>query len=184
VRFDYLHAPRPLLFTQLCALCVPPRLQAPFAALAAAVMIVGGAWGIDAYRLLYTLHVEEAYRQRYEQTQQALKRANLYYDRVRRIVELDRAVRDIAASGDANARMLAELARDLPPHAWLTGISNEGNGLALQGRAKDLSVVSGVMQGLLRSKRLHDPVLISAALNEAQQRDTTMTYEIQVDGAR
>jgi Tfp pilus assembly protein PilN len=128
------------------------------------------------------LRIEAVYQERFDETDRALKRTNVYYDRVKALVDLDRRVHDIAASGDADARTLAEIANRLPQHAWLTGISHDAGGLALDGRAKDLGVVSGVMQGLMRAKHLHSPTLISATADKEHGHYAGMKYEIHVGG--
>jgi Tfp pilus assembly protein PilN len=183
MRFDYLHSARPLFVTRLLETRIPERLQSAVFALTGAVCIVGGAWAIDAYRLTQALRIEAVYQQRFEVTQAQLRRTNVYYDRVRTLVDLDKQVRHIAESGDADARMLAEIANDLPEHAWLTGISHDDTGLALEGRAKNLQVVSNVLSGLMHARHLHSPQLVSAAEEEAHGQDRGMKYEIHVDGA-
>lgn len=183
MRFDYLHSARPLLLQRVLETRVPDRFHSALFALAGAVAVIAGAWVIDVYRLREALRVESVYQQRYEVAQSALKEANVYYDRVRALVELDRSVRHIAASGDADARTLAEIANQLPAHAWLTGISHDETGLALEGRAKDLSVLSGVMQGLMHAKDLRTPTLVSAALDKERGKATAMKYEIHVEGS-
>lgn len=183
MRFDYLHSARPLLVQRMLEIRVPERFHTALFALVGSVIVIAGAWGIDAYRLRQALRVEAVYQQRYDETARALKKTNLYYDRVKELVDLDRRVRKIAASGDADARTLAEIANRLPPHAWLTGIAHDATGLALDGRAKDLGVLSRVMQGLMHAKHLRSPTLISAGLDKERGQDTAMKYEIHIDGA-
>jgi Tfp pilus assembly protein PilN len=161
---------------------VPERLHNALVALAGSVAVIAGAWGIDVYRLHEAVKMEAVYQQRYDEADRAVKRTDVYYDRVKALVALDRRVHEIAASGDADARTLAEIANRLPEHAWLTGISHDAGGLALDGRAKDLAVVSGVIHGLMRAKQLHNPMLVSAAADAAYGRDAGMKYEIHIDG--
>lgn len=183
MRFDYLHSAKPLVLQRLLEIRVPERFQNALFALAGSCAVIGGAWGIDAYRLGAALQVQAVYQQRYDESAQRLKDTNLYYDRVKALVDLDERVRSIAASGDADARTLADIANGLPAHAWLTGIAHDATGLSLDGRAKDLGVLSSVMQGLMRAKELRSPTLVSAALDKMPGQETAMKYEIHVDGA-
>jgi Tfp pilus assembly protein PilN len=183
MRFDYLHSGRPLFVQRMLEFRIPDRFFNALCALGGAIAFVTGAWTIEAYRLQEALKMQAVYQAHYDATQRELKQANVYYSRVRALVDLDRRVRGIAASGDADARTLADIANELPQHAWLTGISHDAGGLALEGRAKDLSVVSGVMRGLMRSKRLHNPTLETAAIDKEPGRAAQMKYEVHVEGS-
>lgn len=183
MRFDYLHSARPLFVRRILEIRVSERFHSALFALVGAAVVIAGAWGIDVFRLKQALSVEAVYQERHDETERALQRTNIYYDRVKALVDLDRRVRKIAASGDADARTLAEIANRLPAHAWLTGISHDATGLALDGRAKDLGVLSGVMHGLMHAKHLRSPILVSASLDKERGQDTAMKYEIHIDGA-
>ncbi len=182
MRFDYLRSARPALVQGLLDIRIPERYQSVLLALAGAVIVIAGACAIEAYRLREALRIQAVYQQRYDATQSELERLNVYYDRVRSAVELDKRVRRIAESGDNDARTLAEIANRLPRHAWLMGISHDASGLNLQGHAENLSVLSAVMRGLLQARRLHRPTLISAQSDEVRGRNAGMNYEIHVDG--
>lgn len=184
MRFDYLHSARPLLLQRLLELRIPERFHNASFALCGALAVIGGAWGIESYRLQQAIQVQTIYRHQYEAATADLKRANVYYDRVRSLVALDLRVRRIASSGDADARTLAEIANELPQHAWLTGISHDATGLSLEGRAKDLSAVSSVMRGLMRARDLRSPMLQSASLDEDPDGEGAMKYTIHVDGTK
>ncbi|HET9097475.1 MAG TPA: PilN domain-containing protein [Candidatus Baltobacteraceae bacterium] len=183
MRFDYLHSARPLLVQRILDVRVPDRFHSALFALIGSAAVIAGAWGIDAFRLREALRVEAVYQQRHDESARALRRTNVYYDRVKALIDLDRHVRQIAASGDADARTLAEIANRLPAHAWLTGISHDATGFALDGRAKDLGVLSSVIQGLMHAEHLRSPTLISAALDKERGRDTAMNYQIHIDRA-
>lgn len=183
MRFDYLHSARPLFLQRILELRVPERYHNALFALIGSVVVIAGAWGIDVYRLREALRVEAVYQQRYDEAEHALKETNLYYDHVKALVDLDRHVRRIAQSGDADARTLAEIANTLPAHSWLTGISHDATGLSLDGRAKDLAVLSGVMEGLMHAKHVHRPTLVSASLDKDRGEIPEMKYQIHIDGA-
>lgn len=182
MRFDYLRSARPVIVQRVIEFRIPERFQTPMFALAAAVAVVGGAWGIEAYRLREALKVQSVYESHYDVAAARLKATKVYYARVQRMFDLDIRIRRIAASGDADARALAEIANQLPPHAWLTGISHDGTGLALEGKAKDLDVVSGVLRGLMHAKDLHNPELQSAELEFEPGGEGSIKYSIHIDG--
>lgn len=182
MRFDYLHSARPLFLQRILELRIPERFHTPLFALLGSVVIVAGAWGIESVRLREALKVQSVYELQYDGAQRRLKDSNLYYERVEKLVDLDRHVRRIAISGDTDARVLAEIANQLPQHAWLTGISHDTTGLALAGRAKDLQVLSAVMRGLMHAKDLRSPMLESAQFDKEPGSDGAMKYSIHVDG--
>lgn len=183
MRFDYLHSARPVLLQRLVEIRVPERLHNALFALAGSAALIAGACGIDAYRLRQALNVQAVYQLHYDRSAARLQQTHLYYERVKTLVALDSRVRGIAVSGDADARTLAEIANRLPTHAWLTGISHDGTGLALDGSAKDLGVISAVMHGLMNAKHLRSPKLVSAALDNVHGHGGAMKYEIHIDGA-
>lgn len=180
MRFDYLHSARPLLLRRILELRVAERFHTSLYVLAGAIVIVVGAWGIESFRLREALKMEAVYQLQYDAAQSRLKESNLYYDRVERLVGLDQRIRRIAATGDADANTLAEIANELPQHAWLTGISHDATGLALEGRAKDLQVVSAVLRGLMRAKDLRSPMLESAQSDKEPGSGAAMKYSIHV----
>lgn len=183
MRFDYLHSPRPLVLIRLFEIRIPERFQGALFALMGAAAVIAGSWCIEAYRLREALKIEAVYSERHVRAVRAVQGTRLYYDRVRAQVDLDRFVRRIAASGDADARTLAEVANKLPRHAWLTGISHDGTGLALEGRAENFAVLGGVLQGLMHARHLQSPTLVTAAAEEEQGQDAGVKYRIHVDGA-
>lgn len=183
MRFDYLHSPRSLYVARVLEFRIPERLLGGFFALVGALAVLAGAWGIQAYRLREALQLESVYSERHMQAARELQRTSVYYDRVRALVDLDRSVRRIAASGDADARTLAQVANHMPRHSWLTGISHDGTGLALEGHAKNFDVLSGVLQGLMHVRDLNEPTLVTASAEREEDQAAGLKYRIHVDGS-
>lgn len=181
VRFDYARSARPMFVRRLLEFRVPPRLHAAAVALAGALAVIGGACGIEAYRLREALTMESVYQARYDAVHARLQETHVYRERVRALVDLDRRVRSIAESGDADARALAEIANMLPAHTWLTGISRDAGGLVLEGDARDLGVLGGVIRNLMHAKHVHRPTLLGAAAADDRRGDA-VKYRIHVDG--
>jgi Tfp pilus assembly protein PilN len=182
--FDYLHSAHPDWLRRLVDIRIPERLYAPLLGLLTACVAIAGAWGIEKQRLLQAQHIEAAYRSRFEISERAVRKTRIYYDRVTALVSLDRQIRTIVDSGNTDARRLAEIANNLPPHAWLTQIvRDERGGVSLEGRAKDLAVVAGVLRSLMRAPELRNPTLSSAQTIRVSAHETVVKYVMHVDGA-
>lgn len=182
MRFDYLRSARPVALARIFDVRVPQRFHAALAALGAGLAIVAGACAIEAYRLHEALRVQALYERRYDDVRAQLRQSTLYYDRVRAMVALDRRVRRITASGYADARTLAAIANGLPPHVWLTAIAHDAAGVSLAGHARDLSVLSKTMRGLMRMNELRAPALVRASEEKLHGHAGGLTYEIHLDG--
>ncbi len=155
----------------MLALRVPQRLHAATAALGAALAILGGACAIETYRLADARHVESTYQHRCQQSERALQRTRVYYARVQALAALDRRVEEIVVSGNVDARLIADIADQLPTHAWLISILHDQSGITIEGRARDLSVVADVIRALMRCRSLRDPTLtgVQASSDAAAQ---------------
>jgi Tfp pilus assembly protein PilN len=183
ISFDYLHSARPDWLQKVQELRIPERLHAPLFALFCVIAALAGAWTIEKHRLTDAQDVEAAYRSRFELSEQSVKKTKIYYDRVIALVSLDRRLREIVNSGDADSRHLAEIANKLPPHAWLMQITRDDTGISLEGRAANLAVVSGVLRSLMGAAGLHDPSLISAQTMSGPANSSFVKYVVHVDGA-
>ncbi|HEV3153402.1 MAG TPA: PilN domain-containing protein [Candidatus Baltobacteraceae bacterium] len=178
--FDYMHSARPRFVTRLIEWRIPSRLQAPALALLCAVICVAGAWTIEHRRFAGALSMESEYQRRYDRIHVQVVRADLYYQRICELVALDRQVRGIVASGDADARRLTEIANAIPPHVWLTGIAWDGSDVVLEGGAKTLSALSGVFHTLARGITVTSPTLVRAQRDARPGADTSTTYTLRL----
>jgi Tfp pilus assembly protein PilN len=177
-RFDYLHSARPRAVRAILELRIPRRLHAALYALAAACACVAGAALIEAHRFHESLRIEATYRFRYEQSMRELRGMNLYYERVAHLARLDRQIRRIIASGDAEAQRIAEIAKALPERAWLTAISGEPGGVSLEGRAANLNVLGRFVRSLSAGRSIGDPTLVSASLVADPSRAPMIEYAL------
>jgi hypothetical protein len=184
IGFDYLHAARPALLRRVMELRIPARVHNPLIALAGAILVVTGAWGIEAYRLQRALQLEARYRQRFEESRLEVARTRIMYGRLERLVALDRRINRIVRSGDDDARRLAEIANRLPERAWLTSISHDSTGIALEGRAEDLTVVSRTVGALAKSRVLRNPTLVDASSGGNDGGEDFIRYQVHLDGTR
>lgn len=183
MHFDYLHAARPAWIAAVTKFAVPAHLLHASYALAAAAAIVAGAGWIEHSRALQAQKSEALYRQRYDRSVRSVNQVHVYSSRVAALVALDRRVRGIVASGDANARKLADIADHLPPHAWLTSVTFDAGGLELEGRARNFEVLGGVMRELMRAQRVHNPVLTGAQATAVAGNRTLVKYGIRLESS-
>jgi Fimbrial assembly protein (PilN) len=184
ISFDFSHSARPEALRRIVEFRVPQHYYAVLLAIAGAIVTIGGAWLIESYRLHQTRDLQAVYQQRYDESVRALKRANVYESRVKRLVALAAKIRSIRSSGYADARRLAEIADNLPPHAWLTSIAYDGDAVSLEGRTKDLAVLSSVIRGLSRAPHLQHPLLSSAAVVSDPGQKHTIRYVLRVESRR
>ncbi len=183
ISFDFSRSAQPEFVRRVLAFRIHERYHAVLMALAGVAVALLGVWGIEDRRLNETLAMQTVYRQRYDESVRALRRANVYEEHVKRLVGLAQRIRSIRASGYADARRLAEIANNLPQHAWLTAIAYDGDAIALEGRTKDLSVLSDVIRGLTRAKHLRNPSLSSAmAVSEPPQKGT-IKYVLRIESS-
>ncbi len=184
ISFDFVRSAPPDWLRYLLEIRVPQRLHNALIGVLAAILFVSGAWVIEHHRAATARAIEVAYRQRFENSQRALIRTKIFYERVQALIALDRRVRRIVASGDADAYRLAQIANNLPTHAWLTSISRDPSGIALEGRADNLGVLSGVLRGLMRARDLRNPTLTSAQLVWEHNNQSVIKYAVHVEGTR
>lgn len=173
--FDYLRSARPLLPRRIIEFRIPHHLHGAVAALVTALAVVWGAWFIESARLSEALRTQAQYEQRFQNSEAAVRRANVYYTRVSNLVSLDTRVRDIVSSGDYNAQQIAAIGNAIPTRAWLTSITRDGHDIILDGDARGLAALGEVFRSLAGNRTARTPVLVKAeavTVNGADQRYT------------
>lgn len=180
--FDYARSAPPEFVRRVLEFRIPERLYAVLTALSLAGLVVAGAWLIEAHRLHATLYIESIYRTRFEVSERALRKTNVYEKRVRQLLALDAQIRAIRVSGERDARRLAGISNALPAHAWLTSVVYDGDGIALEGRAADLKVLSTVMRELMHAHNVRQPSLVNAALAPEVGRKGEIKYTLRLAG--
>lgn len=181
--FDYLRSARPLWLQRLGALHVSRDLQPPCVALACALLTLCAAWGIERSRLRDAQGAEMLYRTRFESSERRVKETHLYYDRVAKLVSLDRRVRAIVDSGDTDALRLAAIANALPVRLSLTSIARAGAAIDLEGEAQDMRVVGAAISALERISAVRNPSLTSVTAVPEKTREGRVKYAIRVEAA-
>jgi Tfp pilus assembly protein PilN len=128
------------------------------------------------------LQVEESNAKHDAQQLSALSLAKVYEKRVRLLVDLDRRVRTIAASGTTAARRLAALSADLPANVWITSIAPDSNGITLDGRARDLTGLSDTLIRLNADVLFGQPSLLSAQVAATTAPSLALQFSLHVAG--
>ncbi len=180
--FDYLHAPQPAWVSRVGAIRVPSYLHSALAALFFAVFIVTATWAIESHRLHAALTVQQIYEVRLERSRTDMERTKVLYGRLERLAAIDRQVHEIERSGDLDAKRLAEIADRLPPHAWLTSIARDSDGIALEGRARDLAAVSRTVRALATARLVANPVLVNLTSESDFGGQSRIRYQLHLDG--
>lgn len=180
--FDYIHSARPALVRRLLEVRVSGHLRAPLFALGAAISIVLSAWLIESYRLCDTAAIAAVYRVQYDQSRLDLSKAKVLYASLERMVALAKEVRMIRASGEEEAGRFAEIGNHLPPHAWLTAISNDTSGVSLSGKAVDLATLSRTIFGLASTRHRYIATLLAASRDDRTSSPAPLQYQLRLQG--
>lgn len=180
ISFDFSRSAPPEFLRRILEFRIPERYHAALIALTGVALTMAGAWTIESHRLHQTLQLQAVYERRYDSSVRALARTNVFETRVKRLSALAARIRTIRASGYTDARRLAEIANHLPQHAWLTSIAYDGDAVSLEGRARDLGVLSAVIRGLARAPHLREPVLSSATVVSDPPEKGTIRYVLRV----
>jgi hypothetical protein len=153
--FDYLHSARPEFFDKLFDTRIPQTLRIPAFVLAATVLASAGTCAAEEARLRCVRQAEIRYRLSYAESERELRTLNVYYDRVKSVVLLDRRVRTIVASGSRAGESLAHVAGILPRRAWLTSLDAGTSGISIEGAAPDFAEVSALLSRTGPATLLH-----------------------------
>ncbi len=183
ISFDYLRSARPDLLVRIMEFRIPSRLQSGVAAVIVATAFVGGAWGIESCRLAAALNVEAEYRQNFERSRADVARADVYFDRVKNLVALDKRLRDVVLSGNVTARRLAQIGNALPSTVWLSSISHDGQGLSIEGTAPDMATVGRVLSDLNEIRGVRDPKLLDASAEADPKSAREVKFTVRAEGA-
>lgn len=185
IAFDYLRGERATVLLRIIECRVPQRLHSSATALAIAVVVALGAWGIESYRLSSALAIQGLYETQFAGSERAVAQTRVRYRRLQERAALDRRIREIRTSGFLDAERLAEIANRLPAHMWLTSITRDSGGMLLEGSARSLASLSLAIDGLSRSTRLRNAVLVSATSEEESGSGRRqLKYQLHVDGDR
>jgi Tfp pilus assembly protein PilN len=148
VKFDYLHDPVLPQLEYLQGLRIPPRLYAPLITLCITCIAALSTVFIEQRRVDDAANVEARSQAQYNQLRARLARFQLTSAQTTDLIALDRRLQDIRESGYRQARLLADIAIQLPERSWLTSVAPHLLGTEIVGRTFDLETVGNVIQRL------------------------------------
>lgn len=182
--FDYLHAKRPQSLWQMLERLIPQECIAPWFGVTAALVVVACAWAIQAHRLDRALRAEAAYETRYESAERQVRIANRAAARRIAIDRMGLRLQAIAGSGYGEARRLAEIANNIPQHAWITTIARRRSGYYVEGGADNLSRVGALLAALMHARYVREPMLVSVTSAGSGSGDFRVKYGLRLETAQ
>lgn len=183
IQFNFLRSARPLFVRRVLEVRLPPEFAAPLFAIAAAALIISGAFAIEYGRLARATAAESAFQLAYMESQQQISRTRVLYAGLERTVALAKEVRAIQASGAAQEVRFAEIGNRLPPHIWLTAIADDDSGMLLSGKATNLTAISHAMSNLARSRHRYAATLVSAGGDDRSLKSSVVQYQLHLQAA-
>ena len=155
------------------------RYRAYIGMIVIGVIVCAGTLEIERARLRHAHETVLRYQAQLDATKRAMQHDRAAFQVMFDTIALDREVRTITESGVRDARRITRIAAAIPEHAWLTSIARVDDRLAIEGRARDLTAVAGVIRNLSREPGLRDPELKTASLVDARH-GTEMLYQLDV----
>lgn len=183
MQFDYLHESQPEHIERLRTWKAPVELHAPLCALLTIVFVIVCAGGIETLRLRAAHEAEAHALLRAQTARSQLAAANLLRVRVDAMLQLDRRLREIRLSGADASRQLADIADHVPPHAWLTSLSQQKGIVDLNGKVANFTTLSQALADLMKSGEVHAPTLVRAATDDRAPDRSALSFEVRAQDA-
>ncbi len=183
MRFNYLSDGVPGAIERLQLDRMPEGLRTPLAALVTASLTVLCWWGIEKMLIEQATTELRVQTARLSSSRAALGQARLHRMHVEALLALDKRLRAIRRSGAVLACEIADVANHVPRRAWLTGISQMGEGLEIDGNALGLDTVGDTVTDLMSSSTTQSPELIRAAREDNTGPARVLSFAVHV-GAR
>ncbi|MDQ2864688.1 MAG: PilN domain-containing protein [Candidatus Eremiobacteraeota bacterium] len=177
IRFNYLRS-----FTAIAqARNIPRHVQAPLAAIAATLLVVAAAWGIEGYRLSGARTMEAVAQARVERSRAELARTALARADIDSMLALDARLRVIRRSGSTLAQRLADIANHVPDHTSLSSIVGSGGGISISGHAQSLRAISDTISSFMAARTVADPALVRMQRDDLSGTAAVLSFEMRVE---
>lgn len=163
IRFDYLHDPPSKLWGTIRTARLPRRFHSVAMALAAVVLFVGGAAGIERGRVREAQGVRAEAQHRFERSRAELERFRLQWRQIDDLIAEDHRLREIRLSGSRVAERLAAIGNEFPDGVTVDSVGAAGDGYAVKGKAPTIDAVSGVLSRIVGSIALPHPGIVRIA---------------------
>ena len=180
MRFDYLHDTELTIMERLRSILMIPYAQAPLLAMLLLIVIESTIQGMLHYQLVQASAQVQAADRVYVVTRAALERMKLEHTQVESLLQVDRRIRQIRASGSVAAERMLDVADHLPAHAWLTSLSRTKHGEMLSGRADNLQSVGDVVSDMMSASTVTGPELVDARLLQIKEAPKMVAFRLLV----
>jgi Tfp pilus assembly protein PilN len=178
-RFDFLKDGRPDIVDRVCSVRLPDDTRTPLSALLTSVLVVCAWWGLEQSWYASALREEASAQRRLSESQADVAAAKLERTNVDEMLGLDRRLREIRMSGSTLAVRLSDIANHVPPHAWLTSITNLPAGTEISGEADGFKALGETVTDLMRSGAAASPTLIRASKDDRAKNLLAFTVQIE-----
>jgi hypothetical protein len=177
-RFDFLRDGLPDAVEGALALRLPRRLRTAAVAMMTLICVLAACAAFESVRMNAATAIESRERSRLDLAKDRLAAANLELNDVASLLETDRRLRAMRASGTIVAMRLARIGNVVPRGVWLSSVQPSAAGFDVEGEAVNLAALDRVLSSLLdgdpaarthllrmtRIARAHGPALVSFTL--------------------
>jgi Tfp pilus assembly protein PilN len=184
MRFDFLRDGLPDAIEGALAFRLPRRLRTAAVAMVALICVLAACAAFERARTNAATAIESRERSRLDVAKDRLAAANLELNEVAALLETDRRLRALRASGTLATIRLARIGNVVPRGVWLSSVQPSSAGLDVEGEAVNLAAVDRVLSNLLdgdrsdrtqllrmtRVARAHGPALVSFTLQLKDSR--------------
>jgi hypothetical protein len=178
MRFDFLHDGLPDAVEGALAFRLPRRLRTAAVALVTLICVLAACAAFESVQMNAATAIESRERSRLDAAKDRLAAANLELNDVAALLETDRRLRAMRASGTLVAMRLARVGNVVPRGVWLSSVQPSATGFDVEGEAVNLAALNRVLSNLLdgngaerthlvrmtRVGRAHGPALVSFTL--------------------
>jgi len=148
-RFDFLRDGLPDAVEGALAFRLPRRLRTAAVAFATALCVLGACALFEKARTNAAAAIESSERVRLDTAREHLAAANLELDEVNELLETDRRLHALRASGTLAAMRLARIGNAVPRGVWLSSVAPSATGIDIEGEAVDVGALNRILSNLL-----------------------------------
>jgi hypothetical protein len=153
IRFDFLHDGLPDFVEAALAFRLPRRLRTAAVAMVTLTCVLAACAAFESVRTNAATAIESRERSRLEIAKDRLAAANLELNDVDALLETDRRLREVRASGTLATMRLARIGNVVPRGVWLSSVQPSAAGFDVEGDAVNLAALNRVLANLLDGDR-------------------------------
>ncbi len=149
MRFDFLRDGLPDAVEGVLAFRLPRRLRTAAVALVTLLCVLAACAAFESVRTNAATAIESREQSRLDLAKDRLAAANLELRDVTALLETDRRLRAMRASGTLAAMRLARIGNVVPRGVWLTSVQPSATGFDVDGEAVNLAALNRVLSNLI-----------------------------------